>query len=87
ETGRWSETGPLSIMFYVPLIDFGRLGAESAGWGATAFIIMTLLVIAAAVTFDSRVMWDAAARTGITERAAGGAHERESESCPDTSGS
>jgi len=68
ETGRWSETGPLSIMFFAPLIDFGRLGAENAGWGATAFIVMTLLVIAAAVTFDSRVMWDASPRTEAIER-------------------
>ncbi|HVS77496.1 MAG TPA: paraquat-inducible protein A [Steroidobacteraceae bacterium] len=61
ETGRWSETGPLSIVFFVPLIDFGHLGAETAGWGATAFIMMTLLMIAASVTFDSRLMWDASA--------------------------
>src|SRR6185437_2188442 len=24
EAGRWSETGPLSIVFFVPLIDFGH---------------------------------------------------------------
>jgi len=62
EAGRWSETGPLSIVFFVPLIDFGHLGAEAAGWGATAFILMSLLTIAASVTFDSRLMWDAATR-------------------------
>jgi paraquat-inducible protein A len=58
ETGRWSETGPLSIAFFVPLIDFGRLGSEAAGWGATAFILMTLLLVAASVTFDPRSLWD-----------------------------
>ena len=58
ETGRWSETGPLSIVFFAPLIDFGRLGREDAGWGASAFIVMTLLLIAAAVTFDSRRLWE-----------------------------
>jgi len=62
EAGRWSETGPLTIVFFVPLIDFGHLGAEAAGWGATAFIIMTLLSMAASVTFDPRLMWDAASR-------------------------
>lgn len=72
ETGRWSETGPLSIMFFVPLIDFGRLGRENAGWGATAFIVMTLLLIAAAVTFDPRLMWEPAPRTGIADRELGG---------------
>jgi paraquat-inducible protein A len=72
EGGRWSETGPLSIVFFVPLIDFGHLGSETAGWGATAFIIMSLLTIAASATFDPRIMWDAAARTGIADHAAGG---------------
>jgi paraquat-inducible protein A len=65
EAGRWSETGPLTIVFFVPLIDFGHLGAEAAGWGATAFILMNLLTISASVTFDPRLLWDAAPRTGI----------------------
>ena len=69
-TGRWSETGPLSIVFFAPLMDFGRLGAESAGWGATAFIVMTLLLIAASVTFDPRLLWDAYPRAGIADRVA-----------------
>jgi paraquat-inducible protein A len=72
EAGRWSETGPLSIVFFVPLIDFGRLGSEAVGWGATAFILMSLLTIAASVTFDSRLMWDADSRTGIADPVAGG---------------
>lgn len=59
EGARWSGTGPLTIVFFVPLIDFGHLGAESAGWGATAFILMNLLTIAASATFDPRCMWDA----------------------------
>ena len=60
EAGRWSETAPLTIVFFVPLIDFGHLGAEAAGGGATAFIVMSLLTMAASVTFDPRLMWDAA---------------------------
>jgi paraquat-inducible protein A len=62
EAGRWTETGPLTIVFFVPLIDFGHLGAEAAGGGATAFIVMSLLLMAASVTFDPRLMWDAAGR-------------------------
>jgi len=62
EAARWSATGPLTIVFFVPLIDFGRLGAETAGWGATAFTLMNLLTIAASDRFDSRLMWDAAYR-------------------------
>lgn len=72
ESGRWSQTGPLSIVFFAPLMDFGRLGTESAGWGATAFIVMSLLLIAASVAFDPRLMWDAQPRTGIADRAAEG---------------
>lgn len=60
EGGRWSETGPLSIVFFVPLISFGHLGAESAGWGATAFIVMNLLTIAASAAFDPWLLWDMA---------------------------
>ena len=59
QAGRWTETGPLTIVFFVPLIDFGHLGAEAAGGGATAFIVMGLLMMAASVTFDPRLMWDA----------------------------
>ena len=63
--GRWTETGPLTIVFFVPLIDFGHLGAEAAGGGATAFVVMGLLMMAGSVTFDPRLMWDALPRTGI----------------------
>jgi len=63
EAARWSETGPLTIVFFVPLIDFGHLGAESAGLGATAFIVMNLLTIAASAKFDPRLMWDAGSGT------------------------
>ena len=63
QAGRWTETGPLTIVFFVPLIDFGHLGAEAAGGGATAFVVMGLLMMAASVTFDPRLMWGAAPRT------------------------
>jgi paraquat-inducible protein A len=63
EGARWSETGPLTIVFFVPLIDFGHLGAESAGWGATAFILMSLLTITASAAFDPRLLWDARSGT------------------------
>ncbi len=75
EAGRWSETGPLTIVFFVPLIDFGHLGAEAAGWGATAFVLMSLLTIAASVTFDPRLLWDAASRTGIAGHGEGAAQQ------------
>ncbi len=60
EMGRWSKTDPFAIVFFVPLIHFGSLGNEEAGWGATAFMMMTFLTMVASVTFDPRLMWDAA---------------------------
>jgi len=44
----------------VPLVHFGSLGSEDAGWGATAFMMMTFLTMVASVTFDPRLMWDVA---------------------------
>jgi paraquat-inducible protein A len=64
EMGRWSKTDPFAIMFFVPLIHFGRLGSENAGWGATAFMLMSFFTMAASLTFDPRLMWD------VDERAA-----------------
>jgi paraquat-inducible protein A len=60
EMGRWSKTDPFTIVFFVPLVHFGALGSEGAGWGATAFIMMTFLTMVASVTFDPRLMWDVA---------------------------
>jgi paraquat-inducible protein A len=60
EMGRWSKTDPFAIVFFVPLIHFGTLGSEDAGWGATAFMMMTFLTMVASVTFDPRLMWDMA---------------------------
>jgi paraquat-inducible protein A len=62
ELGRWSKTDPLAIVFFVPLMNFGALGSATAGWGATAFMMMTFITMVASVTFDPRLMWDAAAR-------------------------
>ena len=60
ELGRWSKTDPLAIVFFVPLMNFGALGSAHAGWGATAFMLMTFITMVASVTFDPRLMWDAA---------------------------
>lgn len=60
ELGRWSKTDPYVIVFFVPLMHFGPLGSARAGWGATAFIVMTFLSLIASFTFDPRLMWDAA---------------------------
>jgi paraquat-inducible protein A len=60
ELGRWSKTDPFTIVFFVPLMHFGPLGSADAGWGATAFMMMSVLTMVASTTFDPRLMWDAA---------------------------
>jgi paraquat-inducible protein A len=63
EMGRWSKTDPFAIVFFVPLVHFGAFGSEDAGWGATAFMMMSFLTMVASVTFDPRLMWDVAGAT------------------------
>jgi paraquat-inducible protein A len=60
ELGRWSKVDPFTIVFFVPLVKFGGLATATAGWGATAFMAMSILTMAASITFDPRLMWDAA---------------------------
>jgi paraquat-inducible protein A len=60
ELGRWSKTDPFTIVFFVPLVKFGALVSSNAGWGATAFMLMSVLTMIASVTFDPRLMWDVA---------------------------
>jgi paraquat-inducible protein A len=60
EWGRWSKTDPFTIVFFVPLMNFGVLASSTAGWGAMAFMMMTLLTMVASNTFDPRLLWDAA---------------------------
>lgn len=60
ELGRWSKTDPFAIVFFVPLVSFGGLASASAGWGATAFMMMSALTMLASATFDPRLMWDVA---------------------------
>ena len=61
ELGRWSKTDPLTIVFFVPVMNFRPLASSSAGWGATAFLMTSLLTMIASYTFDTRLLWDAAA--------------------------
>jgi paraquat-inducible protein A len=60
ELGRWSKTDPFTIVFFVPLVNFGAFASDDAGWGATAFMLMTMLTMLATNTFDPRLMWDVA---------------------------
>jgi paraquat-inducible protein A len=60
ELGRWSKTDPFTIVFFVPLVNFGALASATAGWGAMTFMLMSMFTMVASFTFDPRLMWDAA---------------------------
>ena len=64
ELGRWSQTDPFVIVFFVPLMNFGVLASATPSWGAPAFMMMTFLTLLATESFDPRLMWDAAYERG-----------------------
>ncbi len=64
ELGRWSQTDPFVIVFFVPLMNFGALASATPSWGAPAFMMMTFLTLLATESFDPRLMWDAAYERG-----------------------
>jgi paraquat-inducible protein A len=63
EIGRWSNVDPFTITVFVPLMTFGTFASSKAGWGSTAFIAVVVLTLLATMSFDSRLLWDAAERS------------------------
>lgn len=61
EIGRWSNVDVFTIAVFGPLIRFPPLAIAQPGAGATAFILVVVLTMAATRFFDPRLMWDAAA--------------------------
>jgi paraquat-inducible protein A len=60
EVGRWSNVDPFTVPVFVPLFHYRDLVFTDAGGGATAFIFVVVVTMAASRTFDPRLMWDAA---------------------------
>ncbi|HLG86617.1 MAG TPA: paraquat-inducible protein A [Alphaproteobacteria bacterium] len=60
ELGRWSNIDPFTIAIIVPLFQFPPLVSSRAGPGATAFITVVAMTMAASQIFDPRLLWDAA---------------------------
>ncbi|MGI9274840.1 MAG: paraquat-inducible protein A [Endozoicomonas sp.] len=60
--GRWSMLDIFIISILVALVRFGQLGTVSAGPGAYAFAAVVVLTMLAAISFDPRLLWDAAAK-------------------------
>jgi len=63
EIGRWSNVDPFTIAVFVPLMTFGPLASSHAAWGSTAFIAVVVLTLLASMSFDPRLLWDAAEGT------------------------
>jgi paraquat-inducible protein A len=59
EIGRWSNVDVFTIAVFAPLMQFGALASARAAPGATAFILVVTLTMAASHTFDPRMLWDA----------------------------
>jgi len=59
EIGRWSNVDVFTIAVFAPLMQFGALASARAAWGATAFMLVVALTMAASQSFDPRLLWDA----------------------------
>lgn len=59
ELGRWSNVDVFTIAAFVPLIRFGDVASTRTAPGATAFVLVVVLTMAASRSFDPRLMWDA----------------------------
>lgn len=66
--GRWSNLDPFTLVIFVPMGQMhGLVTFETAG-GATAFLFVVALSMAAAEVFDTRLIWDAADKGRRTAR-------------------
>jgi paraquat-inducible protein A len=67
--GRWSNIDVFMASVLVSLLQLGTLTQIHAGLGLVAFAAVVILTMLATLTFDSRLMWDAAGRTHEPEAA------------------
>jgi paraquat-inducible protein A len=56
--GRWSMLDIYAISLLVTLVQIQSFATIAVGWGAGAFGAVVVLTIAAAHTFDERLLWD-----------------------------
>jgi paraquat-inducible protein A len=59
--GRWSMIDVFMLSVLVGLVRMGYLASVRPGLGAVAFCAVVILTMLAAMSFDPRLMWDAAA--------------------------
>lgn len=58
--GRWSMLDLFVISVMLTLIHFAPFISVTIGWGTSAFGCVVVLTILAGITFDPRLLWDAA---------------------------
>lgn len=56
--GRWSMLDIYAISLLVTLVQVQSFATIAVGWGAAAFGAVVVLTLAAARTFDERLLWD-----------------------------
>jgi paraquat-inducible protein A len=56
--GRWSMLDIYAISLLVTLVQIQSFATIAVGWGAAAFGAVVVLTLAAARTFDERLIWD-----------------------------
>ncbi len=56
--GRWSMLDIYAISLLVTLVQIQSFATIAVGWGAAAFGAVVVLTMAAARTFDERLIWD-----------------------------
>jgi paraquat-inducible protein A len=62
--GRWSMIDVFMLTILVGLVRMGFIATVLPGLGAMAFASVVILTMVGAASFDSRLMWDAAAEAG-----------------------
>ena len=63
--GRWSMIDIFMLSILVGLVQFGQLAQVSSGQGALCFAAVVILTMCAVLSFDPRLMWDAAANRRV----------------------
>ena len=58
--GRWSMVDVYVVAIMIPLVHFGALSEIHAGSGAWFFLLVVILTMLAAMSFDPRLIWDTA---------------------------
>jgi len=62
--GRWSMIDVFMLSILVALVRIGSIATIEPGVGATSFASVVIITMLAAMSFDPRLMWDAAGENG-----------------------